>query len=117
MPGASLREKLDALQQRHAALRTSSSSGSGHSPCSSYWQSAPRPGAGIATQLDELPGVARVATTAGTAVINALSLLVGFLLLTVAKPYWRSLLPGAIAGGIALVVVQVGGAWYFTRVG
>jgi inner membrane protein YhjD len=72
--------------------------------------------AGIATQLDELPGVARVATTVGTAAINALSLLVGFVLLTVAKPYWRSLVPGAVIGGLALVVVQVAGAWYLTRV-
>jgi inner membrane protein YhjD len=72
--------------------------------------------AGIATQLDELPGVARVATAGGTLAVNAVSLIAGFSLLTVAKPPWRTLLPGAAAGSVALLVVQVGGAWYLQRV-
>ena len=72
--------------------------------------------AGIATQLDELPGVARFATAAGTLAVNAASLVAGFSLLTVAKPPWRKLLPGAAAGSVALLAVQVGGAWYFDRV-
>ncbi len=72
--------------------------------------------AGIATQLDELPGVARFATAGGTLAVNAVSLLAGFTLLTVAKLSWRTLLPGALAGGAALLVVQVGGAWYLQRV-
>ena len=72
--------------------------------------------AGIATQLHNLAGVARVATTIGTVVINSASLLVGFMLLTVAHHRWRTLLPGAIAGGVALMLVQVLGSWYLTRV-
>jgi uncharacterized BrkB/YihY/UPF0761 family membrane protein len=72
--------------------------------------------AGIATQFDELPGVARVASAAGTLAVNAVSLVVGFSLLTVAKHPWRVLVPGAIAGGAALLAVQVGGAWYVQRV-
>ena len=72
--------------------------------------------AGIATQLDELPGVARFATAGGTLAVNAVSLLVGFTILTVAKPSWRTLLPGALVGAVALLVVQVGGAWYLQRV-
>ena len=72
--------------------------------------------AGIATQLDELPGLARFATAGGTLVVNAVSLLAGFTLLTVAKLSWRTLLPGALAGGVALLIVQIGGAWYLQRV-
>src|SRR5688572_6485701 len=72
--------------------------------------------AGIATQLDELPGVARVATAAGTLAVNAASLIAGFSLLTVAKQPWRALVPGALVGGTALLAVQVGGAWYVERV-
>ena len=55
------------------------------------------------------------ATTIGTVVINVASLLVGFMLLTVAHHRWRTLLPGAIAGGVALMLVQVLGSWYLTR--
>ena len=72
--------------------------------------------AGIATQLKNLAGVARVATTLGTVVINIVSLLVGFMLLTVARHRWRTLLPGAVVGGVALMLVQVLGSWYLTRV-
>jgi YihY family inner membrane protein len=72
--------------------------------------------AGVVTQLDELPGVARVATASGTLAVNAISLVAGFSLLTVAKPPLRKLMPGAIAGGVALLIVQIGGAWYFQRV-
>jgi inner membrane protein YhjD len=72
--------------------------------------------AGIATQLDELPGVARFATAGGTLLVNAVSLVVGFSLLTVAKPPRRTLIPGAIAGSVALLIVQIGGAWYLQRV-
>ena len=72
--------------------------------------------AGIATQLDDLAGVARVATTVGTAAINAASLLVGFQLLSVAHHNWRAQLPGAITGGVALAVLQVLGSWYLNTV-
>lgn len=72
--------------------------------------------AGIVTQFDELPGLTRIATAGGTLAVNAVSLVVGFSLLTVAKLPWRTLLPGAIAGAAALLVVQVGGAWYLQRV-
>jgi hypothetical protein len=37
-------------------------------------------------------------------------------LLTVARPRWRSLVPGAIAGGVALVVVQTAGTGISTSV-
>jgi membrane protein len=72
--------------------------------------------AGIATQLDDLAVVHRVATTVGTAVINSASLLLGYRLLTVARQQWRVLLPGSIVGGVALVVVQVLGTWYLNTV-
>jgi inner membrane protein YhjD len=70
----------------------------------------------IATQLDDLGRLARLATLVGTVAVNSASLLVSFWLLTVARPRWRTLLPGAITGGIALVVVQTLGTWYLTRV-
>ena len=72
--------------------------------------------AGIATQLDDLAGIARVATTLGTVVINAASLLVAYQLLSVAHHSWRTQLPGAIVGGTALVVVQILGGWYLNTV-
>jgi YihY family inner membrane protein len=72
--------------------------------------------AGLATELDELPGVARVATAGGTLAVNAATLLVGFSFLTVAKLPVRRLVPGAIVGSVALLAVQIGGAWYVQRV-
>jgi uncharacterized BrkB/YihY/UPF0761 family membrane protein len=72
--------------------------------------------AGVATQLNNLPWIARVATTLGTAAINSAALLVGFRLLTAADLKWRTVLPGAVVGGAVLVVLQVVGGWYLTRV-
>ncbi|MEO5837263.1 MAG: YihY/virulence factor BrkB family protein [Acidimicrobiales bacterium] len=72
--------------------------------------------AGVATQLDGLAGLARVATALGTIAVNTGSLLVGYRLLTVAKQPWRVLLPGSIAGGIVLTLLQTLGGWYLTRV-
>jgi membrane protein len=72
--------------------------------------------AGIATQLDDLAGLARAATALGTIAVNAASLLLGYRLLTVARQPWRVLLPGAIAGGVVLSFLQTLGGWYLTRV-
>jgi YihY family inner membrane protein len=72
--------------------------------------------AAVATQLNDLAWLARAATTLGTVAVNTGSLLVGFRLLTVAKQQWRILLPGSIAGGIVLTLLQTLGSWYLTRV-
>lgn len=72
--------------------------------------------AGVATQLDDLAWLARAATALGTIAVNAASLLIGFHLLTVARQSWRLLLPGAIAGGVVLSLLQTLGGWYLTRV-
>jgi YihY family inner membrane protein len=71
--------------------------------------------AAISTQLDGIADAARVAAALGTAVVNALFLLVAFHVLTVARPPMRNLVPGAIAGGIALFVLQLGGTWYVSQ--
>ncbi|HUP73417.1 MAG TPA: hypothetical protein VM282_10275 [Acidimicrobiales bacterium] len=128
MPGTSLREKLDALQQRHVVLAFSyavhkrfTEDLGRHFAALMDVPRVNRPNflverlralamlgvvgagtvagsavAGIATQLDDLAVVARVATTLGTAAINSASLLVGYRLLTVASQQWRVLLPGSI---------------------
>ena len=72
--------------------------------------------AAITTQLDDLAGLARVATTLGTVAINAAFLVVGYQLLSVAHHSWRTQLPGAIAGGTALALLQVLGGWYLNTV-
>ena len=72
--------------------------------------------AAVATQLHDLAWLARVATALGTIAVNAASLLLGFRLLTVARKPWRVLLPGAVAGGVALSLLQTLGGWYLTRV-
>jgi membrane protein len=72
--------------------------------------------AAVATQLNDLAWLARVATALGTIAVNAASLLLGFRLLTVARKPWRVLLPGAIAGGVVLSLLQSLGGWYLTRV-
>ena len=72
--------------------------------------------AAVATQLHDLAWLARVATALGTIAVNAASLLIGFRLLTVARKPWRVLLPGAIAGGVVLSLLQTLGGWYLTRV-
>ncbi|MEO8697454.1 MAG: YihY/virulence factor BrkB family protein [Acidimicrobiales bacterium] len=72
--------------------------------------------AAIATQLDDLAWLARVATALGTIAVNAVSLLIGYRLLTVARQSWRVLLPGSIAGGVVLSLLQSLGGWYLTRV-
>ena len=49
-------------------------------------------------------------------VVNALMLLVGFKVLTATPIGWRALLPGALAGGVALWVLQFVGGIYIERV-
>ena len=71
--------------------------------------------AAISTQLDGIADAARVAGAVGTTAVNTLSLLAAFTFLTVARPAWRVLLPGAVAGGVALFVLQLGGTWYVSQ--
>ena len=71
---------------------------------------------GVGTQLSGLPQIAPIATAIGTTVVNIGFLITSYRLLTVARPPLRQLLPGAIAGGIALALLQVAGGWYVTRV-
>lgn len=71
---------------------------------------------GIATFAFDLPGAERLAVVVLTVLINALMVLVGFKVLTAAPVPWRALLPGALAGGVALWVLQFIGGIYIERV-
>ena len=71
---------------------------------------------GFATFAFDLPGAERLAVVALTMVINALMLLVAFKVLTAEPVGWRAMLPGALAGGVALWVLQFVGGIYIERV-
>jgi YihY family inner membrane protein len=68
--------------------------------------------AGISTFGFDLPAVQRIAGITGAMTINAALLLVVFKVLTVSDVGWRSLVPGALAGGVALWVLQLLGGVY-----
>lgn len=72
--------------------------------------------AGIATFAFDLPTVERVANVIVSMLINALMLLVVFKVLTVSDVGWRSLIPGAIGGGVALWILQLLGGVYVETV-
>jgi YihY family inner membrane protein len=72
--------------------------------------------ASISAQLSGLPQVARFATGLGTFAVNVGLLLLSFRLLTVARHSVKIVLPGALAGAVALLMVQVLGSWYVARV-
>lgn len=71
---------------------------------------------GLATFAFDLPGAQRLTLVVLTMVINAMMVLVGFKVLTAAPVRWRALLPGALAGGVALWVLQLIGGIYIERV-
>jgi membrane protein len=74
----------------------------------------------LATQVvATISGVGVVSRVGGVAlgvVIDAALFLVAFRLLVTGRPSWRSLMPGAIVGGIGYGALQLGGHWYVTRV-
>ncbi|MBI2706225.1 MAG: YihY/virulence factor BrkB family protein [Actinobacteria bacterium] len=64
----------------------------------------------------ELGSFQLVLAAVGAAAINTGALAVCLELLTKKRIGLKNLLPGAIGGGIALVILQLGGTWYMTRV-
>ena len=70
----------------------------------------------IATFSLDLPGLERLAGVLVAVVVNALMLLLVFKVLTVSEVGWRSLVPGALAGGVAMWVLQFLGGVYVNSV-
>ena len=72
-----------------------------------------------ASQLVPLiPGVAGAARIGGIAlalVVNFLLFLIAFYALTVGKPPWRALVPGAAVGAVGYLLLQEVGRWYVDR--
>lgn len=72
--------------------------------------------AGIAIFAFDLSAVERIANVLTSMFLNALMLLVVFKVLTVSDVGWRSLIPGAVAGGISLWALQLLGGVYIETV-
>ena len=64
---------------------------------------------GLATFVDAIPGIGKVAIWAGSAVVSVLLYWAAFQLLTDRKLEWSALLPGAIFGGIGWWALQTFG--------
>ncbi len=64
----------------------------------------------------DVGGVQRVLTIVVSIAINILALIVCFEVMTTIRLGLRTVLRGAIAGGVGLYAVQVLGTWYMTRV-
>ena len=63
----------------------------------------------------DLGGATKVLTDGSAIAINMVTLLVSFQLLVNTHIGWRTLLPGAAAGGFGLFVLQILGTWYMTK--
>lgn len=72
--------------------------------------------AGFATFAFDLPGAERIAVVVLSLAINALMLLVAFKVLSAAPVGWRALVAGALAGGVALWLLQFIGGIYIEGV-
>lgn len=70
----------------------------------------------IATFALDLPGVERLAGVVVAVIVNSLMLLLVFKVLTVSDVGWRSLMPGALIGGIAMWLLQLLGGIYINGV-
>lgn len=71
---------------------------------------------GMTAYAPDLPGLARLAGAALSIVTGAALLIAIFKTLTAAPVSWRSLIPGAIVGGVFLWVLQLVGGFYMSRV-
>jgi uncharacterized BrkB/YihY/UPF0761 family membrane protein len=75
-------------------------------------------GTAVLSSLVGLTGVAainKVLLTIGTVAINAGVLALSYRWLRTKRPSWRSIAPGAIAGGVMFAALQVLGAWIVRR--
>jgi membrane protein len=70
----------------------------------------------FATFAFDIPGIERFAGVVLAMVVNAAVLLIIFKVLTVSEVGWRSLVPGALAGGVALWLLQLLGGIYIESV-
>jgi YihY family inner membrane protein len=70
----------------------------------------------VVATISGVPAVSRVGGVGLGIVIDAALFLVAFRLLVTGRPPWRTLMPGAVVGGIGYGALQLGGHWYVTRV-
>lgn len=64
----------------------------------------------------DIPGIERFAGIVVAMLVNAVVLLIIFKVLTVSEVGWRSLIPGAVTGGVALWLLQLLGGIYIESV-
>ena len=72
-------------------------------------------GATVVSSLSGLGGIFAVIGPVGSAALNIAILVVAFKVLTSADVSWQDVIPGAIVGGIALAILQIGGALFVQR--
>jgi len=72
-------------------------------------------GATAVSALSARGGIFGVIGPAGSAVLNIAILVVAFKVLTSADVSWRDVVPGAVVGGVALTILQIGGALFVQR--
>lgn len=70
----------------------------------------------LATFAFDLPGIERFAGVVVAMIVNAGALLIIFKVLTVSEVGWRSLVPGALIGGVGLWLLQLLGGAYIEGV-